>query len=118
MSNIYVNEKDPSKIVSIVDWQYTQVASLFIQVRWPYFLEPKSGHQTGLVMIERPEKFDSLNDDDKAIARYKYRENFATKIYKIWTFTDDREMHRSIITLPRCFRELFIRAGRSEKRSA
>ena len=37
--NIFVNPENPSKIVAIIDWQLTELAPLYNQVRQPYFLD-------------------------------------------------------------------------------
>lgn len=43
MGNIFVLEDNPSEISSIIGWQFTQIASLFLQARWPVFFTASQG---------------------------------------------------------------------------
>ena len=111
MGNIYVNPEDPTKIVSIIDWQHTQISPLFLQARWPVFLEPKEGYPIGPVPIDFPDDFDSMDEDDKALATYEWREACVTKAYEARMYLDNGDAYKAMVDLPRVFKELFIRSG-------
>lgn len=111
MGNIYVDQADPTKIVSIIDWQHTQVAPLFLQARWPVFLEPKEGYPIGAGPINLPKDFDALDEEDKALATYEWREARATKAYEVRMFIDNGNAYKAMVDVPRVFKELFVRSG-------
>ena len=111
MGNIYVAKENPSEIVSIIDWQHTQIAPLFLQARWPRFLEPNTDYPTGPVEIALPEDFDTLDDDDKLIAQLEHRAAKATKTYEMRTYFDNNVAYEAMIDLPRVYREFFVRTG-------
>ena len=111
MGNIYVDPEDPTSIVSIIDWQHMQVAPLFLQARWPVFLEPKEDYPVGTVQINLPKNFNSMDEEDKALATYEWREARATKAYEARMFIDNDEAYKAMVDLPRVFKELFVRSG-------
>lgn len=111
MGNIYVDQEDPSTIVSIIDWQHTQVAPLFMQARWPVFLEPKGDYPVGLVLPNQREDFDSLNEDDKCIAKEEYRNARTTKAYELKMRIENWDAYKAKFYMPRSLQEFFIRSG-------
>lgn len=48
MGNIYVSPDEPSQILSLIDWQSVSMLPLFLQTRWPIFLEPPQDYARGL----------------------------------------------------------------------
>lgn len=38
LGNIFVSNEPPCQVTSLIDWQSTSVAPLFLQTRWPEFL--------------------------------------------------------------------------------
>ncbi len=61
--NIFVNPNDYTEVVGIIDWQATEVAPLFNQIRQPYFLDHDGPTVHGL---ERPRRPDNLAELDPA----------------------------------------------------
>ncbi|KAF2429614.1 hypothetical protein EJ08DRAFT_270470 [Tothia fuscella] len=110
MGNIFVSEKDPSKIVSLIDWQSISISPLFMQVRWPVFLEPPDDYAEGFVKPKLPENFEDLDEDGKASASYKFKSASRTKGYEISTYFQNRAAYDAR-RVPRVFKELFIRCG-------
>ncbi|KAL3491197.1 hypothetical protein BJX62DRAFT_237435 [Aspergillus germanicus] len=55
--------------------------------------------------------FDTLDEDEKALARRRYEQALGAKAYEIRTFLDKRPAHNAMADAPRLFRDLFIRAG-------
>lgn len=49
LGNIYVSEDEPTRMVSIIDWQYVYVGPTFLQANWPEFLKPNDEYICGVV---------------------------------------------------------------------
>jgi aminoglycoside phosphotransferase (APT) family kinase protein len=71
MGNIFVSETEPSKIVCLIDWQSISLSPLFLQARWPVFLEPPDDYVKGFVHSQLPSNFESMDEGDKELATYK-----------------------------------------------
>ena len=110
MGNIFVSEQDPSRILSFIDWQSTQVAPTFLQARWPEFVTPPKGYKTGFTQPELPDNYDQLNPEDQEIEKYKWGLANRTKAYEVSNFLND-QIHHDAMNVPRVFRELFLRCG-------
>ncbi|SMR53071.1 unnamed protein product [Zymoseptoria tritici ST99CH_3D1] len=70
VANMFVDPKDPTKILSIIDWQSTEVAPLFVQARQPYIIDFE-GPQLPDLSTEHPslpEDFDQLSPGEQAAA--------------------------------------------------
>ncbi|KAL3449523.1 kinase-like domain-containing protein [Aspergillus insuetus] len=111
MGNIFVAQDDNSQITSLIDLQSLSILPLFFQARWPVFLKPPRDYIRGHVQPELPKVFDTLDEDDKALARGRYEQALGAKAYEIRTFLDNRPAHNAMADGPRLFRDLFIRAG-------
>ncbi|CZT03693.1 uncharacterized protein RCO7_07614 [Rhynchosporium graminicola] len=110
MGNIFVSETEPQTIVSLIDWQSISVSPLFLQVRWPIFLEPPDDYTKGFVHPELPSDFEKMDEDDKELAMYKFEQASRTKAYETSTYLKNRDAYNAM-NVPRVFRELFIRCG-------
>jgi hypothetical protein len=67
MGNIFVSADDPSKIVSLIDWQSVSILPAFLQEKWPVFLQPPANYPGGLVIPKLPDDFENLESNDKAL---------------------------------------------------
>ncbi|KAH0837218.1 hypothetical protein FOPE_04644 [Fonsecaea pedrosoi] len=110
MGNIFVSENDPSKISAIIDWQFTQVAPMFLQARWPVFLTPPKGYPAGIVTPKLPDDYKDLDEKEKKLAEYNLNLATAAKAYEIRCLLDNKDAYDAM-NLPRVYRELFIRCG-------
>ncbi|CZT49106.1 uncharacterized protein RSE6_09896 [Rhynchosporium secalis] len=108
MGNIFVSETEPQTIVSLIDWQSISVSPLFLQVRWPIFLEPPDDYIKGFVHPELPSDFEKMDEDDKELAMYKFKQASRTKAYETSTYLKNRDAYNAM-NVPRVFRELSIR---------
>ena len=110
MGNIFVLEGDPSTISAIIDWQFSQIAPMFLQARWPTFLNPPSDYPAGFIKPTLPEDYEDLDSDEKELADYKFEQVMAAKAYEVRCFLDNQDAYNAM-NIPRVFRELFIRCG-------
>ncbi|KAF2422062.1 hypothetical protein EJ08DRAFT_672848 [Tothia fuscella] len=110
LGNIFVSEDSPPKIVSLIDWQSIPISPPFLQARWPVFLDPPDDYPEGLGKPQLPDNYNNLDDEEKKLADFKLSEINQSKGYEISTFLSNKRAHRAM-TLPRVFKELFIRTG-------
>ncbi|KIW85237.1 hypothetical protein Z517_00627 [Fonsecaea pedrosoi CBS 271.37] len=110
MGNIFVSENDPSKISTIIDWQFTQVAPMFLQARWPVLLTLPKGYPAGIVTPKLPDDYKDLDEKEKKLAEYNFNLATAAKAYEIRCLLDNKDAYDAM-NLPRVYRELFIRCG-------
>ncbi|KAL2060796.1 hypothetical protein VTL71DRAFT_8848 [Oculimacula yallundae] len=110
MGNIFVSETEPSMIVSLIDWQSISVSPLSLQARWPIFLEPPDDYIKGFVHPQLPSDYETMDEDDKELATYKFKQASRTKAYETRMYLENRDAYNAM-NVPRVFRELFIRCG-------
>jgi hypothetical protein len=110
MGNIFVSEEDPEQVTGIIDWQNTSIRPIFLQARWPVFLNPPQDYQEGLVMPHLPEGFEEMDEEEKEIALYNKAKATWTKAYEVANFLNNRKSWRAM-QVPAPLKELFRRCG-------
>jgi hypothetical protein len=110
MGNIFVSESEPAKITALIDWQSSSVSPLFLQARWPIFLEPPDDYVKGFVHPQLPSDFERMDEIDKELAMHKFKQASRTKAYETSTFLKNRDAFNAM-NVPRVLRELFVRCG-------
>jgi len=111
--NVFVSDDSnvtPPKILSFIDWQSISISPLFLQARWPVFLEPPDDYPQGLVKPQRPQNYAELSEDDKKLADFTFDQVNQAKGYEISSRLNNETAYRAM-TLPRVFKELFLRTG-------
>ncbi|KAF4200036.1 hypothetical protein CNMCM8927_004135 [Aspergillus lentulus] len=81
--NIFVDDADPTKISSIINWQAVYFAPLFMQARSPSVFDCDDQYPWGAVHPELPEDFDTLSQTEKELARDKLARLRLKKFYKL-----------------------------------
>ncbi|RJE24525.1 Phosphotransferase enzyme family [Aspergillus sclerotialis] len=96
--NIFVDEHDPSKILSIIDWQASHVAPLFQQAQTPGFLDfdgPRP--ELGLSSLPSlPDNFDSLSADEKRAAEHLQSQQSLYKIYEAQSARENMPVFKAL----------------------
>ncbi|OBT59176.1 hypothetical protein VE04_00660 [Pseudogymnoascus sp. 24MN13] len=110
MGNIFVSPDDPSRIVSLIDWQSTSILPAFLQAQWPEFLKPPANYPEGFVKPTLPDGFENLDSGDKALATLEWNQATIAKAYEVSNFLENRQAHNAM-NVPRVFKELFVRCG-------
>jgi hypothetical protein len=110
LGNIFVSEDLQPKILSLIDWQSVSVSPLFLQARWPVFLEPPDDYPQGLAKPQLPKNYNELNDEERKLADFKFEEINLAKGYEISSRLSNKPGYEAM-TLPCVFKELFIRTG-------
>lgn len=93
--NIFVNPENPSEIVAIIDWQSTELAPLFNQVRQPYFLDYEGPLTQGLERPELPSNYDQLDDASQKKAMSLYLSQILSTMYRILLHNDAPLLYRA-----------------------
>lgn len=67
--NIFVDEKDPTKLTSIIDWQAIPVYPMFLMAHHPSLIEYDGPKPEIFVQPHLPEDIEEFNPDDKKAAK-------------------------------------------------
>ena len=110
MGNIFVSEHDHTKIESLIDWQSASVFPMFLQARWPVFLDPPDGYCRGFENPKLPENFSQMDSDQKKMAIYVKDQAARTKAYELNSFLNNRDAYHAM-NVTGLVRDLFIRCG-------
>lgn len=81
--------------VAIVDWQSTELAPLFNQVRQPYFLDYEGPPTQGLERPELPDNYDQLDNALQKKAMSLYLSQILSTMYRILLHNDVPLLYRA-----------------------
>lgn len=81
--NIFVHEDDPTKISSIIDWQATYAAPLFLQAKFASIVDCDDPYPWGAVQPELPQDFDYLPESEKVLAKAAFHRLRLKKFYEL-----------------------------------
>lgn len=85
VGNIFVNPADPTEIVSLIDWQSTELAPLYLLARQPYILDYEGPPVEGIVRPRKPENYEQLDMEAKERADVLYLEQSLFSLYNTLT---------------------------------
>ena len=80
--NIFVNPNNYTEVVGFIDWQATELAPLFNQIRQPYFLDHDGPTVRGLERPRRPDNFAELDQADQEKANTLYGKRSLSSAYR------------------------------------
>jgi hypothetical protein len=116
MDNIYVSEKNPADIVSLIDWRSIVVSPLFLQARFPEFLEVDEDYPLGIIGVpELPPNFEEMDAEEKICAKEKVEEIRIVKNYEFQTGIKT-DWAYAALKIPRFLIELFICCGEASEK--
>jgi hypothetical protein len=84
VANIFVDPNDPTKIVSLIDWQSTEIAPLYFQARRPYVLDYDGPAVNGIERPEPPKDYDSLEPEAQKRADKLWLQQGLCYAYNLW----------------------------------
>jgi hypothetical protein len=102
--NIFVARRDPTTVTSIIDWQFVTARPLFLQARWPLFLEPPLGYEIGPVQPEMP-----ALTPGHAAAMASFQRALRSKMYESALATQHERAYDALTEINDEFRDLFTR---------
>lgn len=107
LGNIFVCDEDPTKILSIIDWQFMSIMPAFMQVQWPSFLCPPDDYKIGMVKPELPPNFDEMDSDEKAFAITERDQALLTKCYEAALAKNHLQSYLALTRVDPAIRHLF-----------
>ena len=96
VENIFVNPKDPTEIVGIIDWQSTELAPLFYHARQPYFLDYDGPPTLGLERPRLPENLAQLDPAAQRQAKALYLNRSLSALYKTLLHRQNPPLYRAL----------------------
>jgi hypothetical protein len=110
MGNIFVCNDDPTKIVSIIDWQSVVISPMSLQVRFPNFIPVDEDYNTDPVAPKLPENYDHMSAEDKEAAVLKWNMTRLAKAYQLTLYYQSRAAYNTF-SVPLFCREFFHCCG-------
>ncbi|KAF1832662.1 hypothetical protein BDW02DRAFT_570855 [Decorospora gaudefroyi] len=81
--NIFVDPREPTKILTIIDWQAINISPLFLQARHRSLLHFEGPIPQGLAPISLPDDFDTMTADAQHRAKHLRAAQSLYKLYDI-----------------------------------
>ncbi|KAE8337770.1 hypothetical protein BDV24DRAFT_154051 [Aspergillus arachidicola] len=81
LQNIFVDPKEPTRILGIIDWQPVSLSPLFTQATRPAFLEYNGPLPETLDKVRLPENFESLNPAEQQKAKALHQAQTLHNLY-------------------------------------
>jgi hypothetical protein len=72
-------------VTSIIDWQSTEVAPLFLQARQPHFLDYEGPEAIGLDRPRKPSNFAELSSEEQKVANRVFVAQSLCVAFRRWT---------------------------------
>ncbi|KAF2685338.1 hypothetical protein K458DRAFT_403544 [Lentithecium fluviatile CBS 122367] len=85
VANIFVDPAQPTKIVSLIDWQSTGISPLYFHVRQPYIMDYDGPRMYGLERPELPSNIETLDASAKENAEMLYYQQALCALYNTLT---------------------------------
>ncbi|PVH93339.1 hypothetical protein DM02DRAFT_721750 [Periconia macrospinosa] len=104
------SDTEPTKIVSLIDWQSIGILPAFLQARFPEFLSVDKDFSIGSDMPSLPSAYNQMNTRDKNIEDHKLQQRKLAKTYELSTKAYNNSGYKGLI-VPDYLRELFIRCS-------
>jgi hypothetical protein len=105
MGNIFVSSEDPTKVISLIDWQSISV-SPFLSVDPDFVLDS--------AMPALPEDYEALDAVDKQIAEFKTRQAKMAKAYEVASSVHNPQAYKAFF-MPSFLQDLFTRCGEASQ---
>lgn len=114
--NIFVAEDNNAKITGVIDWQFTVIMPRFTQVRWPLFLNPPEGYQTGMSNPELPPRYEEEGAEEEneefsekplTSAQERQTQALMTKCYEAALVKSHMESYLALTETDVALRQLF-----------
>ncbi|KAH3943357.1 hypothetical protein HBH53_176480 [Parastagonospora nodorum] len=114
MGNIFVSSEDPTKVVSLIDWQSISVSPLVLQARFPEILSLDPDFVLDSAMPDLPEDYETLDAADKQIAEFKTRQARMAKAYEVASSVHNPQAYKAFF-MPSFLQDLFTRCGEASE---
>ncbi|KAK6000893.1 hypothetical protein QM012_002976 [Aureobasidium pullulans] len=85
VANIFVDPSEPTKVVSLIDWQSTHISPLYFQARQPQIIDHDGPSMVGLERPQPPENLDELDPIARKHAQSLYLHQALVSLYNTLT---------------------------------
>jgi hypothetical protein len=85
VANIFVDPSEPTKIVSLIDWQSTEIAPLYFQARQPHIIDYEGPPVYGLERPQPPKDLEKLDASAKNRAETVFLQRSLCSLYNTLT---------------------------------
>ncbi|PGH06196.1 hypothetical protein AJ79_06584 [Helicocarpus griseus UAMH5409] len=94
--NIFVDPKDPSRILGIIDWQSVSAYPLFMQVTLPAFLNYNGPPPKDMSKVPLPANYDSMGRDEQKKAKELQNAQILLSIYLVRSFQGNTDAFQAM----------------------
>lgn len=108
MGNVFVSEEDYTKVVGLIDWQFTTILPTLTQAQWPLLLTVPDDYETGPSVPKPPAGINETDPDEQKALREKYEESVLAKCYEIALNKANPNTGSVLSESPEAVRQLFL----------
>ncbi|PPJ50761.1 hypothetical protein CBER1_07477 [Cercospora berteroae] len=91
VENVFVDPEDPTHITSIIDWQSSEVAPLFIHARQPYLMDFDCDDTLSLERPRKPDNHTELSPAETSSSRKLLTDGEAVYLAHVLELVEDEE---------------------------
>ena len=96
IENIFVDPKNPTEVIGIIDWQSAELAPLFEHARQPYFLDYDGPPTFGLERPRLPENLAQLDPAAQKEAKALFLKQSLSALYKAVLHRQNPRLYRAM----------------------
>lgn len=96
IENIFVDPKNPTEVIGIIDWQSAELAPLFEHARQPYFLDYDGPPTFGLERPRLPENLAQLDPAAQKEAKALFLNQSLSALYKAVLHRQNPRLYRAM----------------------
>ncbi|KAK5093247.1 Phosphotransferase enzyme [Exophiala xenobiotica] len=108
MGNVFVSEEDYTKIVGLIDWQFTTILPTLTQAQWPLLLTVPDDYETGPSVPKPQADVNEMDPDEQKALREKHEEGVLAKCYEIALNRGNPHTGSALSESPEVVRQLFL----------
>ena len=111
MGNIFVSDEDPTKVVSIIDWQSISVSPLLLQADFAKLINVSEDFTLGSPLPQLPPDYATMDAKDKELAEFKVRQDTMAMAYEVSSALYNPKAYQALF-MPSFLRDIFTRCAK------
>jgi hypothetical protein len=96
VANIFVNPAEPTEVVSLIDWQSTEISPLYFYARQPHMIDYDGPPVNGLERPQLREDLDKLEPSERAHANTLYLQQSLCSLYNTLTHHQNPRLYAAL----------------------
>ena len=96
VANIFVDPSEPTKVVSLIDWQSTEISPLYFHARQPHVIDYDGPPVYGLERPQPPQDMDRLEPEAKKRAETLYLQQSLCSLYNTLTHHQNPKLYAAL----------------------